>query len=445
MTRADPLFVDLYEIAMLRAYFELGMAARPAAFSLFVRRLPASRNFLLACGLADLLRDIVAFRYDEARLRYLASIGYPHDFLNFLARLRFTGEIRAVPEGTPVFAEEPIVEVAAPIAEAQALETLIINRIGLQTLLASKAARIVAAARGRTVVDFGARRAQGMETAIDSVRAFYIAGVAATSLLAAGRAHGDPVAGTMAHSFVEACPSQRVAFAAYARLFPGTTLLVDTFDTLAGVRDVIAVARDMGEEFDVRAIRLDSGDLDSLSRQARGLLDEAGLSQVRIVASGGLDEARIERLTAAGAPIDVFGVGTEMAVFGDAPSLDIAYKLVEFDGRGRMKLSPGKRNLPGRKQLFRGFRDGVAAFDVIARQDEALSGVPLLRSVMRDGEPTEAEPSLDQIRDHAREAIAALPACCRALAPASPYSVTISGGLARHEREVIAQIARERA
>ncbi|MBY6243556.1 nicotinate phosphoribosyltransferase [Methylosinus sp. Sm6] len=440
MTRADALFVDLYEISMLRGYFELGMAERPATFSLFVRHLPPSRNFLIACGLADLMRDIIGFRYEDAQLRYLASLGFPHDFLNFLARLRFAGDIRAVPEGAPVFAEEPIIEVTAPIAQAQALETLVINRIGLQTLLASKAARIVAAARGRAVVDFGARRAQGFDAAVDGARAFYIAGVAATSLLAAGRAHGIPVAGTMAHSFVEACDTQRDAFAAYARLFPQTTLLVDTYDTLAGVREVIALAEEMGEDFDVRAIRLDFGDLDALSRAARRLLDDAGLAHMRIVASGGLDETRIDRLTAASAPIDMFGVGTDMSVSGDAPSLDIAYKLVEFEGRGRMKLSPGKRSLPGRKQVFRGFREGVAAFDVIARHDEMSSGVALLRDVMRGGEPLEPQPGLEQIRAHAREAIAALPAGCRALTP-SPYPVTISAGLARYEREVIARLA----
>ncbi|ATQ68528.1 MULTISPECIES: nicotinate phosphoribosyltransferase [Methylosinus] len=440
VTRAGALFIDLYEIAMLRGYFELGMAERPATFSLFVRRLPPSRNFLLACGLADLLRDIAAFRYDDAQLRYLASLGFPHDFLNFLARLRFTGDIRAMPEGAPVFAEEPIVEVTAPIAQAQALETLIINRIGLQTMLASKAARVVAAARGRAVVDFGARRAQGFDAALDGARAFYIAGVAATSLLAAGRAHDIPVAGTMAHSFIEACASQSEAFRAYARLFPRTTLLVDTYDTIGGVRDVIALASEMGADFDIGAIRLDSGDLDALSRQARRLLDDAGLAHIRIVASGGLDEARIERLAAANAPIDMFGVGTDMSVSGDAPALDIAYKLVEFEGRGCMKLSPGKRSLPGRKQVFRGFHDGVAAFDVIAREGESSSGVALLREAMRAGEALEPSPSLEQIRTHAREAIATLPAGCRALSPSS-YPVTISGALARYEREVMSKIA----
>lgn len=439
------LFVDLYEIAMLRAYFELGLAERRATFGLFVRCLPPARNFLLACGLADLLEELKAFRYDEEDLRYLASLGqFPEDFLNWLAHFRFTGDIRALPEGTPFFANEPILEVEAPIGEAQIVETLILNQIGLQTILASKAARMVFAARGRAIVDFGARRAQGVDAAVKGARAFHIAGVAATSDLAAGRAHGVPVAGTMAHSFVEACPSESDAFEAFARIFPGTTLLVDTYDTLEGVRRVVALAREMGDDFDVRAIRLDSGDLDRLSRHARRILDESGLGGMKIVASGGLDEARIDRLAASGAPIDAFGVGTEMAVSTDAPSLDIAYKLVEFAGEGRMKLSPGKRTLPGRKQIFRQFHDGVAVRDVMAREGERYSGVPLLEPAMRDGEPLEPRPSLSRIREHARAAMAALPADVRGLSPcAAPYPVTISVGLAGYEREVEARLARE--
>lgn len=439
------LFVDLYEIAMLRAYFELGMAERRASFGLFVRRLPQERNFLLACGLADLLEELRALRFDDDDLRYLASLGsFPAEFLDWLARLRFTGDIRALPEGTPVFANEPILEVSAPIGEAQIVETLILNQIGLQTMLASKAARMVFAARGRAIVDFGARRAQGFDAAVKGARAFHIAGVAATSDLAAGRAHKIPVAGTMAHSFVEACPSEAAAFEAYARIFPRTTLLVDTYDTLESVRKIVALAREMGADFDVHAIRLDSGDLLALSRQARRILDEAGLTHIEIVASGGLDEARIDRLAAAHAPIDLFGVGTEMAASTDAPALDIAYKLVEYAGEGRMKLSPGKRSLPGRKQIFRQFHDGVAVRDVIAREDERYSGVPLLEPVMRDGEIVKAPSSLGEIRDHARAAMAALPADVRGLAPcASPYPVTISLRLVEYEREVEASLARQ--
>lgn len=428
---------------MLRAYFELGMRER-AAFSLFVRRLPPTRNFLLSCGLGELLKNIAALRFDDEQLRYLASLGsFPDDFLDWLGRFRFTGDIYAMPEGAPFFADEPILEVVAPIAEAQLLETLVLNQIGMQTILASKAARIVAAARGRGIVDFGARRAQGMDGATKGARAFYIAGAAATSNLEAGEAYGVPVAGTMAHSFIEACASETKAFEAYARIFPDTTLLVDTYDTRDGLRKVVDLAKRLGSDFQVRAIRLDSGDLDALARRARDMLDEAGLEQVQIVASGGLDEESIDRLVSSGAPIDVFGVGTEMAVSSDAPALDIAYKLTEYAGRGRMKLSPGKRSLPGRKQVFRQFREGIATGDVIARCDETLPGVPLLRAVMRDGEPVEGATSLAQIRAHARDAIGALPPCCRSLVPlAAPYPVTISAKLSEYEREVSAEIAR---
>lgn len=436
------LFADLYEIAMLRAYFQLGMMER-ATFSLFVRKLPASRNFLLACGIGELLNAIRSFRYDEAQLRYLASLGsFPDDFLQWLSRFRFTGDVHALPEGTPFFANEPILEVVAPIAEAQVLETLILNRIGLATMLASKAARIVAAAGGRTVVDFGARRAQGRDAAKQGAHAFYIAGVAATSNLEAGEAYGIPVAGTMAHSFVEACASEAQAFEAYASIFPETTLLVDTYDTLEGVTKVIALANSLGENFKVRAIRLDSGNLDWLARRARRMLDEAGLERVQIFASGGLDERTIHDLTAAGAPIDAFGVGTEMAVSSDAPALDIAYKLTEYAGRGRMKLSSGKRSLPGRKQVFRRFRNGTATSDVIALHDETLAGVPLLRPVMRNGALLGESIPLPQIRAHAQEAMNALPPDFRSLAPLpAPYPVTISMRLAEHEREVSAGIA----
>jgi nicotinate phosphoribosyltransferase len=438
------LFTDLYEIAMLRAYFTLGMAER-ATFSLFARRLPPSRNFLLACGLGDLLEEIAAFRFEEPQLHYLASLGaFPEDFLDWLARLRFSGDIHAMPEGTPVFADEPILEIVAPIAEGQVLETLILNQIGLQTILASKAARIVAAARGRSVVDFGARRAQGFDAADKGARAFFVAGVDATSNLAAGAAYKIPVAGTMAHSFVEACDSETEAFASYLRLFPDTTLLVDTYDTIGAIRTIVALARKMGDDFRARAIRLDSGDLDALSRQARRMLDEAGLSRVEIVASGGLDEARIDRLAAAGAPIDVFGVGTEMAVSSDAPALDIAYKLTEYAGRGRMKLSPGKCTLPGRKQVFRRFRDGVACGDTIARHDERLPGAPLLRPVMRDGVALGQAPSLAEIRAFARASVEALPAGCRSLAPHDPpYPVEVGETLAEEARRLGAALARE--
>jgi nicotinate phosphoribosyltransferase len=435
------LFTDLYELRMAHAYQALGMREE-AVFSLFVRRLPPARNFLLACGTEDLLDALEALRFGPESLGYLRSLGeFPEPFLSWLAGLRFSGSVHAVPEGTPVFAEEPILEVVAPIAEAQLVETLAMNLVGLQTLLASKAARVVAAAAGRPVVDFGSRRAQGLDAAVAGARAFHIAGVAATSNLLAGARHGIPVAGTMAHSFVQAFGSEAEAFRAFARLYPETILLVDTYDTPEGVRRVVALARELGPDFRVRGVRLDSGDLLALSREARAILDAAGLGRLQVFASGGLDETRIAALLAAGAPIDAFGVGTEMSVSADAPALDIAYKLTRYAGEGRTKLSAGKRILPGRKQVFRAMAAGVAAGDVIARAEEELPGEPLLRPMMRGGRRLAPRPALAAIRAEAAGRVAALPARLRGLAPAEPpYPVALSPALAAHEREVRARV-----
>lgn len=437
------LFADLYELRMARAYLELGMREE-AVFSLFVRRLPATRNYLLACGVEELADLLEALRFGPESLDYLRSLGeFPPAFLEWLARFRFSGDVHAVAEGTPVFPEAPILEVVAPIAEAQLLETLVMNQVGLQTLFASKAARVVAAAAGRPVVDFGSRRAQGMDAAVAGARAFYLAGVAATSNLLAGARYGIPVAGTMAHSFVQAFPSEAEAFRAYARLYPETVLLVDTYDTPEGVRRVVALARELGDAFRVRGVRIDSGDLGGLAREARAILDAAGLRQVQVFASGGLDEGRIAALLAAGAPIDAFGVGTEMSVSADAPALDLAYKLTAYAGVGRTKLSAGKRILPGRKQVFRRTgADGVAAGDVIAREGERLEGTPLLQPLMRAGRRCRPPAPLARIRAEAAERIAALPAALRGLPPADPpYPVAISPALAAEERAVRARVA----
>jgi nicotinate phosphoribosyltransferase len=438
---SSALFADLYEFTMLRAYFELGMDAQ-ATFSLFVRNLPPQRNFLIAAGLNDLLDEIENLRFEPQQIDYLASLEFSSKpFLDWLANFRFSGDIYAMREGTPFFENEPIMEVVAPIAEAQLIETLILNQIGLQTILTSKAARVVAAARGRSVVDFGARRAQGIDAANKGARAFYIGGVESTSNVAAGQAYGLPVAGTMAHSFVEACASEMEAFRSFSDVFPDTTLLVDTYDTIEGVKKVVALAKERGADFKVGAVRLDSGDLDALSREARRILDDAGLSHVQIVASGGLDETKIDALTSRGAPIDIFGVGTDMAVSSDAPALDIAYKLTEYAGEGRMKLSPGKRSLPGRKQVFREFRDGVAVRDVIARHSETLAGVPLLQPVMLSGRRVAAQScDLQQFRAYAKEQIAALPQSLRALHSHEHYDVAISSALAEYERKTRARL-----
>jgi nicotinate phosphoribosyltransferase len=436
------LFADLYEFRMASAYHALGMAEM-AVFSLFVRRLPPRRNVLLACGVEDLLDALEALRFGPDAIAYLASLGeFPPAFLDWLARVRFTGDVFALPEGTPTFAEEPLLEIVAPIAEAQLVETLVMAMVGSQTLFASKALRIVTAAAGRPVVDFGSRRAQGLDAAVAGARAFHVAGVAATSNLLAGARYGIPVAGTMAHSFVQAFPSEAEAFRAFARLYPATILLVDTYDTPRGVRRVVEFAAELGPAFRVSGVRLDSGDLGALAHEARAILDGAGLPQVRIFASGGLDEDRIAALLADGAPIDAFGVGTEMSVSADAPAFDVAYKLAAYAGEGRTKLSPGKRILPGRKQVFRRWGDdGKAAEDVIGADSEHLPGQPLLRCLMRHGERVAPRPTLGETRADVQRALAAFPARIIGLADADPpYPVRISEALARAEAEVRARV-----
>jgi nicotinate phosphoribosyltransferase len=422
---SNGLFLDLYELTMLRAYRAQGMAGE-AVFSLFVRELPPERNVLIACGLDEILTEIEQFSFSADDISYLSLLGlFPDDFLDELRHFRFTGDIHALPEGTPFFANEPILEVVAPIGEAQLLETLILNRVGLQTLLASKAWRVVAAAAGRRVMDFGARRAQGGYSAIHGARAFAIAGVEGTSLLQASALYCLPPVGTMAHSYIEAFRSEADAFAAFAKIYPQTILLVDTYDTLRGVQNAIDLALHLGPDCQIAGVRLDSGDLNALSRATREMLDAAGLLHWRIVATGGLNEAKIADLVAAGAPIDIFGVGTDMSVSADVPALDIVYKLTEYEGAGRMKLSAAKSTLPGRKQVFR-----ATGHDVIARFDEKLEGKPLLAPVMRGGKRLAPLADLSDLRAAAAKAAAALPAEIRALEPArQAYPVTVSAAL----------------
>ncbi len=433
----NALFADYYEFTMLRAYFELDMTEE-ATFSLFVRKLPTRRNFLVAGGLSDLLDDIESLHFGGEEIQKLRSFGdFPEPFLEWLRGFRFSGEIFALREGTPFFENEPILEVKAPLPEVQLLETLVLNRIGSQTIFASKATRIVAAARGRVVSDFGARRAQGIDASINATRAFAIAGVASTSNVAGALAHGLPIAGTMAHSFIEACASEMGAFQSFTKIFPDSILLVDTYDAIAGIKNAIALAKTGGLKRLFKGIRLDSGNLDQLSRAARHLLDEAGLQDVAIVASGGLDEESVERLTADNAPIDIFGVGAEMSTSADAPTLDIAYKLTEYAGVPRMKLSAGKRSLPGNKQVFRRFEGGRAVRDIIALRDEAPQGTPLMWRVMKNGRREENERfTLAQIRDYALTSLSALPDDVQGLSPPpSPYQVSISANLSQLEQE----------
>jgi nicotinate phosphoribosyltransferase len=376
----------------------------PATFSLYVRSLPAERGFLVAAGLEACLGFLETLSFDEHELAYLGTIGFDEAALQAFRELRFTGDVWAVPEGTIVFANEPFVEVTAPIAVAQLVETYLLNQITTHTTFASKAARYRLAAADRALVDFALRRTQGVDAAMAVTRASAMVGFAATSNVEAARRFGLTPSGTMAHSYVEAFGSEAAAFHAFAEDIPDrTTFLVDTFDTIGGVRTAIETIRSMGLTGPL-GVRIDSGDLDGLSRGSRALLDEADLGAVRIFASGGLDEEQVEGLVRAGAPIDAFGIGTEMGVSYDAPCLESVYKLVRYDGRPVMKLSVGKQTLPGEKQVFRG-----PAGDVLGLRDEQLPGERLLEPVMRAGERTAEQEPLATMRERFEAALSWLP------------------------------------
>ena len=426
------LFTDLYEVTMAQAYMAEGMSGT-AVFETVFRKLPPRRSYVMAAGLSDVLDFLEAFEFQPEDIDYLRGLRlFTEEFLRSLSAVRFTGDVWAVPEGTVVFPNEPIVQVIAPILEAQLAETFVVNQIHLQSVIASKAARVVEAARGRMVVDFGARRAHGTDAALKVARASYLAGIAGTSNLLAAREYGIPAFGTMAHSFVQAFDNELDAFEAFARLYPGTTLLVDTYDTLRGVDHVIELANKR-ERFDVAAIRLDSGDLGALSKAARVKLDAAGLNQVNIFASSGLDEYRIAALMDDGCPIDAFAVGTKLVVAQDAPALDMAYKLVEYDGIGRTKFSSGKVIYPGRKQVVRRLDHGVFAGDTIGQPDEHLDGEPLLVPVMKNGRRLpQHHPDLQASRNWARRQIDRLPPQLRSLeATGWSYPVDVSPRITR--------------
>lgn len=435
--QASALFTDLYQLTMVQAYLAEGMEGE-ATFSLAVRTLPKRRNYLLACGQEQVLAYLEALRFTDEDINYLQSLNtFSSQVLDWLGEFRFTGDVFAVAEGSPVFANEPILEIVAPLPQAQLIETFVMNQIHLQTLVASKAARVVTAAQGRDVVEFGARRIHGAQTAVQAARACFIAGACSTSNVLAGKTFGVPVVGTMAHSFVQAFDSEVEAFRAFTRIFPETTLLVDTYDTLKGVRRVVELRQELGDAFKVQAIRIDSGDLAALAVSARGILDDAGLTEVSIFASGGLDEDAITAVLATGAPVDAFGVGTRMGVSEDAPSLEIAYKLADFAGHGRLKLSPGKTVLPGQKQVFRASENGRFVGDTIARVDESLGGEPLLTRVMRGGRRLAPAQSLAELQAFAAEQIARLPDGIRAITPGQPaYPVAVSASLSAYQRRV---------
>ncbi|MGZ5661229.1 MAG: nicotinate phosphoribosyltransferase [Usitatibacter sp.] len=432
------LLTDLYELTMLQAYQARGMNG-PAVFELFVRRLPPGRNFLMAAGTESVLDYLLALRFSGDELDWLAACGrFEPGFVASLADLRFTGDVDAMPEGTVFFADEPILRVVAPIREAQLVESHVMNLMHYQSLVASKAARVVLAARGKLLVDFGLRRAHGAEAGLLSARAAYMAGFSGTATLEAARRFGVPAFGTMAHSYVQAHDDESLAFENFARSQPGNAvLLIDTYDTERAAAKVVALAR---RGVPVTGVRIDSGDLGEHARRVRAILDAGGLGHATIFASGNLDEYQIAELEASGAPIDGYGVGTRMNTSADAPYLDCAYKLQEYDGVARRKRSEGKATWPGRKQIFRQ-RGGDGRFvgDALTLEGGESAGEPLLVPFMRGGQPIEPRVTLGEARARARRHLLRLPEALRSLAPATAYPVEVSASIRALSTEVDAR------
>ena len=439
------IMTDLYELTMAASYFEQEKFA-PATFSLFVREYPPNRSYLVCAGLDPLLNYLESFHFRPDDLEFLQKTSlFPDRFLTYLEKLRFTGDVRAIPEGRIAFCDEPLLEITAPVMQAQLVETFVINAINLPTLVATKASRCHYAAGDRRLVDFSLRRTHGMDAGLMVARSSFIGGFIGTSNVQAGKRYGLPIYGTMAHSYVESFDREIDSFRAFAKSFPdNTVLLVDTYDTLVGARKAVTVAQEMrraGES--LRAVRLDSGDMVRLSQQVRRIFDEAGFPEVRIFASGGFDEFKIQKILAAGALIDAFGVGTKMGVSADAPYLNMAYKMVMYNGRPVMKLSSGKVSLAGPKQVFRR-RDEQSLFkgDLIGLQDEELPDCEsLLEKVMQDGKRLLPPEPLPKIQDRFRREFNLLPETYKDLEGNPSYPVEITPRLEALQDQVRKQIS----
>jgi nicotinate phosphoribosyltransferase len=420
------LLVDQYEITMASSFLREGMNDL-SVFELFVRKLPPNRDWLLVCGLGPTLRLIAEMRFGERELEYLGTLGCDQGLLSYLEGFRFRGDIDAMPEGTIAFANEPLLRVTAPRIDAQLLETLLLNQINFQTMIATKAALVVLAANGDgdSVVDFSPRRDHGVDAAMKAARASAVAGLGGTSNVAAAMRYGLEPVGTMAHSYVLSFETEEEAFEAFIRDNPGNALiLVDTYDTLEGVRRAIAASSRAG--IPLSGIRLDSGDIPALAREARRLLDEAGLKDARIVASGDLEEHKIAEMCHDQGPVDLWGVGTELGTSRDSPVVNGVYKIVaDLRGeawRGVAKRSEAKETLPGAKQVFRRFEGGEMTEDVVATLDEELDGEPLLVPAMREGEIVHAE-TLEDMRERTGRSLRSLPIALRSNGEKSPYPV----------------------
>lgn len=432
------LLTDLYELTMLDAYLAADMHEE-AVFEFFVRRLPDKRNFLIAGGLEQLLDYLEGLSFEPAELEWLESTGkFTPKLLDYLEHFRFRGEVRAMPEGSVFFADEPVVQVIAPLPEAQLIETRLINLIQFQTMIASKAVRSVLAAPDKLLVGFGLRRAHGAEAGLLAARAEYLVGFAGTSNVLAAMEFGVPMYGTMAHSFIQAHASELEAFEHFACTYPDkTVLLIDTYNTLAAARAVTELAHRLSPEgIHIGAVRLDSGDLRELAIRVRRILDEGGCEDIGIFASGSLDEHRLAK-DFAGVPIDGFGIGTRLDVSADAPYFDCAYKIEEYAGIARRKRSSGKSTWPGRKQVYRRFdADGRMCGDVITLLVDIDDGKPLLEQVMRNGMRVTAQPTLADLRAQAAASLDTLPEALRDLFGQAPYPVEVSDSIRALAEEI---------
>jgi nicotinate phosphoribosyltransferase len=432
LPRTSLLLTDLYQLNMMQAYLDKGMMA-PATFEFFVRKLPPRRGFLLAAGLQQAVEFLETLAFREAEIDWLRDSGrFGKDFLDYLAELRFAGELHAPPEGTVVFADEPILRVTAPLPLAQLVETRLINLVHFQTLIASKAARMALVAPGKMLVDFGLRRAHGAEAGLLAARAAYIAGFAGTATMLAERVFGVPIFGTMAHSFVQAHDDESAAFESFARSRPKSViLLIDTYDTEAGAEKVVRLAPRLARDgIAVQGVRLDSGDLAEHARKVRPILDAGGLTEAKIFASGGVDEDLLQDIVASGAPIDGYGIGTSLTTSPDVAALDCAYKLQEYAGIARRKRSEGKATWPGRKQIYRSYDgEGRLSGDVLTLEDDRRAGVPLIAAVLRDGKRVTPLPDLEEIRSRAAAELARVPPAWRGLVCETPFPVEVAPAL----------------
>ena len=443
-----PLLTDLYQLNMIQTYLDHN-ETKTAVFEFFVRTLPPRRGFLVAAGLEQALDFLENLQFSADDIDWLRRTGrFGEELLDQLADFHFSGDVHAMPEGSVFFGNEPILRVTAPLPQAQLAETRLINILHFQSLIASKAARIMLAAPGKLLVDFGLRRAHGAEAGLMAARASYIAGFAGTATMLAEKLYGIPTFGTMAHSFIQTYDDESRAFEEFARSRPqNLTLLIDTYDTEAGARKVVALApRLKASGIASRSVRLDSGDLTTLSKHVRKILNEGGLSDVAILASGGLDEDTIAEMLRAGAPIDGFGVGTSLTTSSDVPSLDCAYKLQEYAGIPRRKHSAGKATWPGRKQVWRQYgADGRMSGDVISVESDTQAGEPLIQLVMQAGRRVGSSPALAEIRSRAARDLERLPEPLRQLQPGASYPVQVADALVQLSAEVDSRLKRQEA